>query len=104
MARYQIRKDRNEVSIELTEVAGHERVLLDAFGECQQGRCSCPTDEYQKVASIGVHALEDQIAIRLKAKPSEDFDASEIAACLDHTVGGMDPATGDSSQPGTRRC
>jgi hypothetical protein len=83
MARYHIRKDRNEVSMELTEV-GHERVFLEAFGECQEGRCSCPTDEYQKVALIDVHAREDQIAIRLKAKPGQDFDASEIAACLDH--------------------
>jgi hypothetical protein len=45
MARYQIRNDRSEVSIELTEVAGHDQEFFEAFAECQEGRCSCPTDE-----------------------------------------------------------
>lgn len=93
MARYQIRKDRSEVSIELTEVAGHERELLEVLGECQEGRCSCPTDEYRKVAAMDVRTREDQIAIHLESKPGEDLDASEIAACLDYTVNKIESAT-----------
>jgi hypothetical protein len=40
--------------IELTEVGGQQDDLLAAFAECQSGRCSCPTEEYQKVASMEV--------------------------------------------------
>ena len=74
-------------------MAGHERELLESFGECQEGRGSCPTDKYHKVAAMDVRTREDQIAIHLESKPGGDFDASEIAACLDYTVNRIEPAT-----------
>jgi hypothetical protein len=71
----------------LTDVAGRQEELLEAFGDCQEGRCSCPTEEYLKVAAMEVHPAENRIAIRLEAKPGTTLDTSEIAACLDYTVG-----------------
>ena len=70
-----------------TSLAGgeHEQ-LLAAFGECQEGRCSCPTDEYQKLASIDVQESADVIRLHLKVKPGEAIDTSQIAACLDYTT------------------
>ena len=44
--------------------------LLEAFAECHEGGCSCPTDEYLKVATMEVRPTEDRIAIRLEAKPA----------------------------------
>ena len=88
MARYRIDEDETAVSIELTDLAGRRREdLMEAFGECQEGRCTCPTEEYRKVASMDVEAEEDRIAIRLSSKPGERLDSSEIDACLNHTVG-----------------
>jgi hypothetical protein len=87
MTNYTINADASSVAIEITEVAGRQAELLEAFGECQEGRCSCPTDEYLKVATMEVDPADDRIAIRLQAKPGTSFDAAEIAACLDHTVG-----------------
>ncbi|MGH2984483.1 MAG: hypothetical protein ACRDK5_09565 [Solirubrobacterales bacterium] len=95
MARYRIDEDETAVSIELTELAGRQDELLEAFRECQEGRCSCPTEEYRKVASMDVHADKDRIAIRLSSKPGQRLDSSEIDACLDHTVGKLD----DRGQP-----
>jgi hypothetical protein len=43
MARYRIDDEDASVSIEVTDVAGQEQELLEAFGECQAGQCSCPT-------------------------------------------------------------
>ena len=54
MARYRIDDEDASVSIEVTDVAGQEQELLEAFAECQAGQCSCPTDEYQKLASMDV--------------------------------------------------
>jgi hypothetical protein len=68
---------------------------VEAFRECEEGRCACPTEEYRKVASMDVNADEDRIAIRLESKPGERLDSSEIDACLDHTVGKL----GDSAPP-----
>ena len=87
MTDYTISRDGASVEVEITGVAGRQEELLEAFGECQEGRCSCPTNEYEKVASMEVQPTGDRIAIRLEAKPGTSLDASEIAACLDHTVG-----------------
>ena len=87
MTQYQITDESPAVSIELTEVAGHQEELLEAFQECQEGICSCPTDEYQNVASMTVAADETRIAIRLEAKPGAKLDVSEIERCLDYTIG-----------------
>ena len=87
MTQYEITDESPAVSIELTEVAGHQEELLEAFQECQEGICSCPTDEYQNVASMTVAADETRIAIRIEAKPGAKLDVSEIESCLDYTIG-----------------
>jgi hypothetical protein len=87
MTKYTISATGPTVSIELTEVTGRQAELLEAFGECREGRCSCPTDEYLKVATMEVQPSEDRIAITLKAKPGTSLDTTEIAACLEYTVG-----------------
>jgi hypothetical protein len=89
MARYRIVKDRSALSVEVTDVAGHQEQLLQAFGECQAGRCSCPTDEYQKMLSMELEQTEDRVRLRLEAKPGEEFDTSEIAACLEYTTANL---------------
>ena len=86
MARYQITETASSVAIELTEVGEHQTELLAAFSECQQGSCSCPTDEYRKVATMDVESGADRIAIRLEAKPGSRFEATELETCLEHTV------------------
>lgn len=87
MTDYTIRSDEDEVAIEITGAGGSQAELLQAFGECQQGQCSCPTNEYEKVDAMNVEPAGDRIAITLRAKPGVWFDADEIAACLDYTVG-----------------
>lgn len=86
MARYRIDDEDASVSIEVTDVAGQEQELLEAFGECQAGQCSCPTDEYQKLASMDVQHTRDAIRIRLGPKAGQVLDTRQIAACLDYTT------------------
>lgn len=86
MALYKIKESGSTVTLELTEVAGKERELFGAFGACQAGRCSCPTDEYEKLAAMEILHGDDEIRLRLEPKPGQKFDLSEIAACLDHTT------------------
>lgn len=86
MARYRIEQEASAVVVELTGVAAQQEELLEAFSECQSGRCSCPTNEYEKLAAMDVQQGEERILLRLEAKPGLALDSSEIAACLDHTV------------------
>jgi hypothetical protein len=58
---------------------------LEAFQECQEGRCACPTQEYSKLDSIEIENNDNQIHIKLKSKPDEQIDEAEIAKCLEYT-------------------
>lgn len=86
MTSYEITPAERGVQIELADVGAKQAELLAAFGECQTGRCSCPTDEYDKVADMTLKPSPDGIRIELVAKPGAVFSTAEIAACLDYTV------------------
>lgn len=86
MTHYEIKPSDAGIAIQISGVGDKGQELLTAFGECQQGQCSCPTDEYQKVEAMEVTPSKDAISIRLEAKPGMEFDTREIAACLDYTV------------------
>lgn len=87
MARYTINQGEDELTIRVTETGSSGGRILSAFQDCQDGRCDCPTDEYQKVATLSVEReANDAISVRLVPKPGQRFDESEIDACLQHTV------------------
>ena len=85
--RYKIETVENGVDIEVTETEGKHEKLLDAFRECQEGRCTCPTREYSKLKSLEIETDEDTIRLKLQSKPDENFDRSEINKCLEYTKG-----------------
>ena len=95
VARYRIHEDKSTVLIEVAEIGESKERLLEAFGECQSGQCSCPTNEYDKLESMGVEPGEDLIRMRLEPKPGTKFDTSQIAACLDYATATLPPAKND---------
>ena len=80
-----IKAHSDGVTIEISEIQGTTEQLLDAFRKCQDGRCTCPTDEYSKLQSLEIGQTEDKISLRLMAKDGRTFDRNEIEECLDHT-------------------
>ena len=85
--KYKVESTDDEINIEITETRGKQEHLLKAFRECQQGRCICPTREYSKLDSMEIESDEDVIKLKLKSKPNEKIDASEIGRCLEYTRG-----------------
>jgi len=85
--KYKVESTENEVRIEVSEARGKQEKLLQAFQECQQGRCTCPTQEYSKLDSLEIDANEDTIKLKLKSKPQVKFDGAEISKCLEYTKG-----------------
>ena len=83
--KYKIEEKQNGINIQLSEIEGKQDKLLEAFQECQEGRCTCPTQEYTKLESLEVKKEEDVIHLRLKSKPGKEFDKSEINKCLEYT-------------------
>jgi len=86
MTDYKIDATGDTVAIQITGAGERQGELLQAFGECAEGRCSCPTDEYEKVAAMDVQQGQDRIDIHLEAKPGTSLDTAQIEACLDYTV------------------
>lgn len=57
--------------------------LLQAFQECQEGRCSCPTEEYKKLESLEIKHNDESIELHLKSKHGTKINKAEINKCLD---------------------
>lgn len=81
-----IDENKNGIDISVDDVKNDGQKLLEAFRECQEGRCSCPTDEYKKLASLAVEQSAEGIQLRLKSRDGESIDKSEIERCLDYTT------------------
>ncbi|MCB1925943.1 MAG: hypothetical protein KDJ27_19785 [Gammaproteobacteria bacterium] len=73
------------VEIRISEANAHADRLVAAFRECQQGTCSCPTQEYRKVDSMTIAQSHDGIVLSVEAKADEQIDVAEIERCLEHT-------------------
>ena len=86
MPQYTIDQKPDGLEIKLDNVEGQKEELLQAFQQCQQGQCACPTDEYHKLDSIQLDQGEDSIQINLIAKPGAEIDPQEINRCLDFTI------------------
>lgn len=63
-----------------------QAALLEAFGQCASGTCSCPTPQYGKLQAIDVKAQPGAVSIELTAKAGEVIDTDDIERCLDHTA------------------
>ncbi len=81
----QIKKTENGIQIDVTDLEGKKDQLLEAFNECSEGHCTCPTQEYQKVESLDVSGSDEAIQLSIKAKAGEEIDTAEIEKCLDYT-------------------
>ncbi len=88
-----IKPDTQGLTVEVSEIAGQQDRLLTEFQACQEGRCSCPTDEYAKLESLEIDESSGRIRLRLKAKAGQAFDRGEIERCLNHTARKLDQTT-----------
>lgn len=78
-------KDGTEININNVETPTEQKQLMDAFQECQNGTCSCPTNEYQKLEKMEIQEGNGLIVLNLKPKSGQELDQSEIVRCLEYT-------------------
>jgi hypothetical protein len=75
-------KKTDGLEIEVSDVRGKVSQLIEAFSECAEGRCSCPTEEYTKLESLQIEHAPGNITLRLKVKEGLQLDELEIERCL----------------------
>lgn len=83
---YKIFEEVSKLSIKVEKLAGNQDKVLAALQECAEGRCSCPTNQYEKLDSIDILPGKDSINITLETKAGESIDSAEIDKCLQYTV------------------
>ena len=80
-----ISTNKNGIDIHITELEGKKDELLEAFNECSEGRCTCPTQEYKKIETLNIVGSEDNIQLSIISRENEVIDTNEIEKCLNHT-------------------
>ena len=80
-----ITKNEMGIDIDITDVDGKKEELIEAFQECSEGRCTCPTQEYEKVEKLDIIDTGKSIQLSIKSKTDETIDTKEIEKCLEYT-------------------
>ncbi|OOZ36552.1 hypothetical protein [Solemya velesiana gill symbiont] len=83
--KYKITDQADRIDIDLTECEEEKEQLLEALQACREGRCSCPTQEYEKVDTLDIDVSKNEIHLEIKAKKGESIDKDEIEKCLEYT-------------------
>lgn len=85
--KYQIKSTEDHIEIHVADVEtpAKQQQLLQAFQECQEGACSCPTNEYKKLEVMEIQEENGSLTLNLTPKSGLELDKSELAACLEYT-------------------
>ena len=88
-----VKSSSEGLTIEFSAISRQQEQLIAEFRACEEGRCSCPTNEYEKLDSLNIEAASGKIRLSLKAKSGQVLDGSEIQKCLDHTEKKLDSSS-----------
>ena len=83
--KYKIDINNNGLDISISDVKSKKKELLEAFQECKEGRCSCPTEEYKKLESLQIEEVGKSIKLYLKSINGAELDKYEITKCIEYT-------------------
>ena len=88
--KYSVDQTSDGLRVNAAVPAEQQAKLLEEFGKCAAGTCSCPSAQYDKLASIDVKQTADGVSVDLKAKAGEVIDGEDIKRCLDFTAESME--------------
>ena len=89
MMKYSVDQAGDGLHISAAVAVEQQAKLLEEFGKCAAGTCSCPSTQYDKLASIDVKQTAEGVSVDLKAKSGEVIDSEDIRRCLDFTAESM---------------
>ena len=84
--RYEIAEHGSDVEIHVRQTGEHASELLASLEDCQQGRCGCPSDQYDRLEDMTVDATPDKLTIQLHPRAGERLDTGQLQTCLDYTI------------------
>ena len=87
MAKFNVSEARSRLHIKIDETGKDQAAVLGALKECAEGRCTCPTSQYEKLQSVDIAPGKDSIDIVLTPRAGETIDRQAIDKCLQYTSG-----------------
>ena len=83
--KYAIKGKPQGLEIKIEQLGDKQNKVLESLQACAEGKCDCPTSQYEKLDSIQILPAGDSVSIELKAKAGETIEQSEIQRCLEYT-------------------
>lgn len=75
-----------KLQIAIGNAGGKHASLAKALQECAEGRCTCPTSQYERLQSVDIAQDPNHVYVTLTAKSGEAIDRSAIDKCLEYTL------------------
>ena len=86
MTKFNVTQDPTILKIRIDDVGEKQVQLLQALQECAEGRCTCPSNQYEKLQKIDIAPLDGVIEVSLVPRDGESIDRAEIDRCLEYTA------------------
>lgn len=86
MTKFNVTQDPTSLKIRIEDVGEKQGQLLQALQDCAEGRCTCPTNQYEKLQKIDIAPLDGAIEVSLVPRDGESIDRAEIDRCLEYTA------------------
>ena len=83
--KYAIMGKPKGLEIEIEQLGDKQAKVLESLQACAEGRCACPTSQYEKLDAIKVTPADDRISVELKSKEGETIAQADIERCLEYT-------------------
>lgn len=83
--KYEISEQGTTVEVRVHDAGDQQPQLLQSFQECQSGTCGCPTDQYDRLATMDVDTAGGDVTLRLEPLPGQRLDPEQLHVCLDYT-------------------
>ena len=83
-----LKEKNNHIIVNINNIENKKDLILQNLNDCKEGRCSCPTNEYDKLNKLDIHVNTElnEIIVDLEPKLGQKIELSEIKKCLDYTA------------------
>ena len=86
MADYQLAERGPDFVVSIVGYDGPRLPLLRAFDACQQGECTCATDQVDHLDDIEADETDGRIELTLHAAPGAHLDREAVRRSLESTL------------------
>ena len=86
MVVFAVHGDSAKLHITIGDTGGTQAQLTKALQECAEGRCTCPTSQYEKLQAVDISQDANQVRVTLTAKAGEAIDRKAIDKCLEYSA------------------